>query len=1408
MKILKYLSLSVISLYLLTFLFVAIKYPETLVYVPNVPMTANISGIVSPACGNGIVETSSIIIDNTDAECELVGDWVNSTGVAGYYGSNYVHDGSTNSNPEKYAKFTPAITISGEYDLYLRWLASSDRASAVPVRIQHGDTYSDTTIDQRVNGAQWNYIGTYSFDKDKSNYVTISASAPGYTIVDAAKFTYKNSENCDDGLANGTAGSSCNQSCKLITPVCDNPLGACWYVNSNVIGDNNGTNWNDAWKDFSDITWSQINPGDIIYVAGGEYTGFTVGKSGTATHPITIRASQQSGLNGKVNITGSISLNGRNWITVNGAKDDDFYQSIENNTLNVPLIKNNINLKINGSNAINYGSGSGPQGIKILWTELTGPDWAGSNGIRFNPGGTLTEIKNIEIGYTWIHSVGQDGIAMANGLTTDFDAVIVHHTLIEQVGDDGIEHTIGGLTVRNSILRETRHARGHPDGMQLGGSKYRIYNNILYDWTSSALITQGCSANYSDIQIYGNLFYVVNRPSASTGIELKWYPECTPRADSNWSDWVFANNTIVGQDNGSLTIAKRDNLLTNAYLRNINFMNNIIHDSSGWNMSLKGCANDGWYYDQGDFVFENNVISRSSSSFAIGLDYNCQYFSNAEALNAGTIYSKNSSQTPNFASLQNHNYQLSANDTTAINKGVDLISLNLPRIDYDLAGNKRGEDGYWDIGAFEYTGQTQQPVCGNNIKEGNEVCDGTDLGLYNSCSVYPGFASGTLSCSNNCASYDTSKCVGVEEKLLLHLDFEDYNPNYNSTQGITTDQSENNLVANCQNSLNLSDGTQIILHNQCPTVVTGLNNGQAAEFSGSLCAPGSDYFYVNGDSFKEMRTGTISLWAFYDDTAYVGATLIDASGPTSYSTDSIRTWRIGRDNWSKCSQQSTRFMTGGYSLNGSCEDGRDDSYVNDYTLFIFPDSYYNSANKKWNHYSVTWDGTNVKGYFNGENFATVPQKYTFTTNDFYLALGASVHYTNRNTPSSGCVTQYSCPDLGGTCPSPAPSYVFPNNGFFKGKMDDIRIYNQTLTDQEIQAIYNNQEIIVANYTLNTNANNGAVTRSVDQNEYLSNTEIVLTATPNQNYTFSHWSGDISGSSNPTTIVMASNKTVTANFTYVEPPLVPLLLNTSAVNGTITKNPDLSTYGYGTSVTLTAIPNTNYAFANWTGSVSTTTNPTTIIMDGDKNMTANFTPGICTENWSCTNWSTCSNSSQSKTCTDTNNCGTTNTRPALTQSCTMPRSGGGGGGGGSSAPATSNISTTQNSNFTICQFIDLLIAIQAIQPDKAPAARAVFSCSGSSLISNNNIVAPVQSTSLLTVNLYPEMRHPEVKVLKSFLTKHGYLSDIAGTDYYGPLTTAGVQKFQVDYKIITSGTPATTGFGAVGPKTREVINQIK
>jgi hypothetical protein len=65
------------------------------------------------------------------------------------------------------------------------------------------------------------------------------------------------------------------------------------------------------------------------------------------------------------------------------------------------------------------------------------------------------------------------------------------------------------------------------------------------------------------------------------------------------------------------------------------------------------------------------------------------------------------------------------------------------------------------------------------------------------------------------------------------------------------------------------------------------------------------------------------------------------------------------------------------------------------------------------------------------------------------------------------------------------------------------------------------------------------------------------------------------------------------------------LNVTAVNGTVVKNPNQASYFNGTIVGLTATPNAGYAFINWTGDASGTISPVSVLMNKNRNVTANF-----------------------------------------------------------------------------------------------------------------------------------------------------------------------------------------------------------
>ena len=97
----------------------------------------------------------------------------------------------------------------------------------------------------------------------------------------------------------------------------------------------------------------------------------------------------------------------------------------------------------------------------------------------------------------------------------------------------------------------------------------------------------------------------------------------------------------------------------------------------------------------------------------------------------------------------------------------------------------------------------------------------------------------------------------------------------------------------------------------------------------------------------------------------------------------------------------------------------------------------------------------------------------------------------------------------------------------------------------------------AEYSLTVNIiGSGSVTKVPDQATYASGTSVELTANPVPGWSFSGWSGDLTGSTNPKNITMDSNKTVTATFIL---PSIAVVPNYTSVATTLGENFTVSIY---------------------------------------------------------------------------------------------------------------------------------------------------------------------------------------------------------------------------------------------------------
>ncbi len=101
-------------------------------------------------------------------------------------------------------------------------------------------------------------------------------------------------------------------------------------------------------------------------------------------------------------------------------------------------------------------------------------------------------------------------------------------------------------------------------------------------------------------------------------------------------------------------------------------------------------------------------------------------------------------------------------------------------------------------------------------------------------------------------------------------------------------------------------------------------------------------------------------------------------------------------------------------------------------------------------------------------------------------------------------------------------------------------------------------------------------------------EVTLTATPATGFSFGEWTGDCAGQSNPCTLTVDGPKTVSASFTASTFTLT-VIYNPTEGGGITAPAAGVSTYDYGTIVTVFPYPAPGYKFDHWTGSCSGTGN---------------------------------------------------------------------------------------------------------------------------------------------------------------------------------------------------------------------------
>jgi hypothetical protein len=301
--------------------------------------------------------------------------------------------------------------------------------------------------------------------------------------------------------------------------------GNYWYAGATAGSPANGTTWDTRWAS-SSISWSSIQPGDILYLDGGTdslvypSTRFiTVGKSGTPGLPITITVGaaspNPSGHNGKVIFDGGGGSGTAFQIRATGAGRN--YIIVEGRYNGTNMIK-----------CIDLGQGANiednAKGITISGLDIY--NYSGQGAVMLN-GASLYTIDSTTIRYCNIVSIELDASQSDGVYAQRCQRTLFHNNYIHQRNQDPNAHTDclqayltnGWVVYNNFFINDSVYSPeggGTPMifGVQ-GSNKTIVANNFLY---------------------MGGIWYPTG--SQNSAYWSRWYNTAMPYA------WVV-NNTIV-----------------------------------------------------------------------------------------------------------------------------------------------------------------------------------------------------------------------------------------------------------------------------------------------------------------------------------------------------------------------------------------------------------------------------------------------------------------------------------------------------------------------------------------------------------------------------------------------------------------------------------------------------------------------------------------------------------------------------------------------------------------------------------------------------------------------------------------------------------------------------------------------
>jgi hypothetical protein len=333
---------------------------------------------------------------------------------------------------------------------------------------------------------------------------------------------------------------------------------ADWYVRPSG-GTGAGTSWTAAWNNMGGINWSNVSPGDTIWVAGGSYSQtLNPTKNGASGKQITIRRvlvtdsvptsapGWSTSYASVATLSGGILINQHSYITIDGGEEYGFY---------VPVSSGGTGMRVAST------SGTPCRSIYLYRTEIKGPGYqsvTSETDLYLAAEGGTPPVYDLIVSHCFFHQA--DTLIKTGGV----DGMVIEYSKLWECSSGNLSTVHPDVwysyTISNAVFRYNHVWKNEAEAVffSYGGSdNISFYGNVFETFTGTAIEFRQ-DYTYGNIYIYNNTFYnsgggVTFRGAvgSSSSVKNNIFWQCPLNANNASHDYnLYSGSSANGETHG------------------------------------------------------------------------------------------------------------------------------------------------------------------------------------------------------------------------------------------------------------------------------------------------------------------------------------------------------------------------------------------------------------------------------------------------------------------------------------------------------------------------------------------------------------------------------------------------------------------------------------------------------------------------------------------------------------------------------------------------------------------------------------------------------------------------------------------------------------------------------------------